>query len=71
MGLEALKAYRRAWNETQKTWAEHPLHDWSRIAPTPCAAFAMGYGEQPTLQLYTPGMPQTPPWARVPVGRGR
>ena len=28
MGIEALKAYRRAWNETQKTWAEHPLHDW-------------------------------------------
>ena len=25
-GLEALKAYRRAWNETQKTWAEHPEH---------------------------------------------
>ena len=69
-GIEALKAYRRAWNETQKTWAEHPFHDWSSHSADALRCFAMGYAEQPALQLYTPGMPQTPPWARVPVGRG-
>ena len=70
-GIEALKAYRREWNETRKTGLSTPCMTLSSQPPTPSAAFAMGYAEQPTLQLYTPGMPQTPPWARVPVGRGR
>ena len=28
-GLEALKAYRREWNEQRRTWNDTPLHDWS------------------------------------------
>ena len=70
-GIEALKAYRRAWNEAQKTWAERPEHSWASHAADALRTFAMGYAEQPALHLYTPGMPQTPPWARVPGGRGR
>jgi phage terminase large subunit len=70
-GLEALKAYRREWSETRKDWLDHPRHDFASHAADALRTFAMGYAEQPTLQLYTPGMPQTPPWARVPAGRGR
>ena len=39
-GVEALKAYRRAWNETQKTWADHPEHRGRATRPMPCARFA-------------------------------
>lgn len=28
-GLEALRAYKYAWNETLQTYAKEPLHDWS------------------------------------------
>ena len=53
-GIEALKAYRRAWNETQKTWAEHPQHDWSSHAADALRTFAMGYGEDtPAAQVPT------------------
>ena len=31
-GLEALRSYRRQWNETYQTFAERPLHDWSSNA---------------------------------------
>ena len=33
-GIEALKAYRREWSETRKTWGEHPLHDWCLMGDT-------------------------------------
>lgn len=46
-GLEALKAYRRAWNETRKDWENHPHHDFSSHAADSLRTFAMGYGEAP------------------------
>lgn len=29
VGIEALKAYRRKWDEKLQTFADHPVHDWS------------------------------------------
>ena len=53
-GLQALGAYRRAWNETQKTWAEHPLHDWASHGADALRTFAMGYGDDtPAVQVPT------------------
>ena len=33
-GLEALKAYRREWNEPRRTWSDTPLHDWCLTGDT-------------------------------------
>lgn len=35
-GIEALKAYRREWNDEKKTFADRPVHDW---ASDPADAF--------------------------------
>jgi phage terminase large subunit len=47
-GLQALGAYRREWNETRKTWAETPLHDWSSHGADALRCFAKGYQDQMT-----------------------
>lgn len=31
-GIEALRQYRRAWNDKLKTFSNHPLHDWASHA---------------------------------------
>lgn len=50
-GLEALKAYRREWDEQRRTWRETPLHDWSTHGSDALRTFAMGYEEpRPTPQ---------------------
>ena len=36
-GLEALKAYRREWNETRKDWVDHPGMIVRHMLPTACA----------------------------------
>jgi hypothetical protein len=59
-GLEALKSYRRAWNETQKTWAEHPEHSWASHGSDALGCFAVGWQEDtPAVQVpatfYHPG----------------
>lgn len=59
-GLQALGAYRREWNESRKTWGEHPLHDWASHGADALRTFAMGYGEdtpavQVPTQYYHPG----------------
>jgi phage terminase large subunit len=45
-GLESLKAYRREWNESQKTWSERPRHDWSSHGADALRTFAQGYSEE-------------------------
>jgi hypothetical protein len=61
-GLEALKAYRREWSETRRTWLDTPLHDWASHGAAALASFAVGWeGErQPPRQHVV-----------VPVGPGR
>lgn len=62
-GLEALKAYRREWSETRRTWVDKPLHDFSSHGADALRCFAMGYQEsrpatpptrQPTLAGVAP-----------------
>lgn len=48
-GLESLKAYRREWSETRKTWLEHPLHDWASHGADALRTFAMGYQDEHPL----------------------
>lgn len=50
-GIEALKAYRREWNEDKKTFTDRPVHDW---ASDPADAFrymALGIDSAPTAGL--------------------
>jgi hypothetical protein len=65
-GIEALKAYRRAWNETQKTWAEHPEHSWASHGADALGCFAVGWQES-TPALGPPTIPAGPPWQRGTV----
>lgn len=44
-GLEALKAYRRAWNEAQKAWATHAEHSWASHGADALRTFASAYRE--------------------------
>ena len=67
-GLEALKSYRRAWNETQKTWAEHPEHSWASHAADSLGCFAVGW-QPDTPLLGPPGTPARPPWQGMSLGR--
>lgn len=55
-GLEALKRYRRAWNEAQKTWATHAEHSWASHAADSLRCFAMGY-QDPREPLRTAPRP--------------
>jgi hypothetical protein len=45
-GLEALKAYRREWDEQKRTWKDTPLHDFACHAADALRTFAMGYTEE-------------------------
>lgn len=57
LGLEALKAYRREWNEQRKDWSDKPLHDWSSHGADALRTFCT---------LYQESRPTTPP-ARPPL----
>ena len=54
-GLEALRAYRRAWDETQQVFANHPLHDWSSNGADAFRYAAVG------LQAPGPALSDKPP----------
>lgn len=55
-GLEALKAYRRAWIESQKAWATHAEHSWASHASDALRCFAQGY-QDPREPLRTAPRP--------------
>lgn len=67
-GIESLKAYRREWNETTKSWSERPKHDWSSHGADALRCFAMGYQDTTPL-LGPPGTPARPPWQGMSLGR--
>lgn len=58
-GLQALKNYRRKWNDEKKTWDEKPYHDWSSNGADALRTFAMGYAEAMA--------PPAPPRPLMPV----
>lgn len=41
-GLDALRAYRREWNEKLHTYSDKPLHDWASDPADAFRTFAMG-----------------------------
>ena len=45
-GLEALKQYRREWDDKAKTWKARPRHDWSSHGADALRTFAMGFEEK-------------------------
>jgi phage terminase large subunit len=45
-GLEALKQYRREWDDKLKTWKQRPRHDWSSHGADALRTFAMGFEEK-------------------------
>ncbi|MGI9383857.1 MAG: hypothetical protein ACR2PO_11945, partial [Methyloligellaceae bacterium] len=44
-GLEALKQYRREWDDRLKDWKRKPLHDWTSHAADALRTFAAGFDE--------------------------
>jgi hypothetical protein len=46
-GLEALRQYRREWNNNLKDWQKNPLHDWASHGADALRYFATGYEDPP------------------------
>lgn len=44
-GLEALRQYRREWDENLKDWKQRPLHDWSSHGADALRTFAAGFDD--------------------------
>jgi phage terminase large subunit len=44
-GLEALKAYKRKWNEENKDWSQDADHSWASHGADALRSFAAGYDE--------------------------
>lgn len=54
-GIEALKQYRREYDDKLKDWKQRPLHDWTSHAADALRTFATGFREQtPALKMKFP-----------------
>ncbi len=51
-GLEALKQYRREWDDKLKTWKARPRHDWSSHGADALRTFAMGFEERKPARAF-------------------
>jgi phage terminase large subunit len=51
-GLEALKQYRREYDETLKDWKQRPLHDWTSHGADALRTFACGFEDRTTLKPF-------------------
>lgn len=49
-GLEAIKQYRREYDETLKDWKMRPLHDWTSHGADALRTFACGFAEKTELK---------------------
>jgi hypothetical protein len=45
-GIEALKQYRREYDDKLKDWKLNPLHDWASHGADALRTFAVGYEDQ-------------------------
>lgn len=55
-GLEALRQYRREYDEKLKDWKQRPLHDWSSHGADALRCFASGFEEKhPPVRLNLAG----------------
>jgi phage terminase large subunit len=48
-GLEALRQYRREWDDKLKDYKRGPLHDWTSHGADALRTFAAGYVERGTI----------------------
>jgi phage terminase large subunit len=60
-GLEALRQYRREYDDKLKDWKRSPLHDWTSHAADALRTFACGYDDGTTSSSYRIGRPPPPP----------
>lgn len=49
-GLEALRQYRREWNEHMKDWQANPLHDWASHGADALRTFAAGFDDPESVK---------------------
>jgi hypothetical protein len=56
-GLNAIRNYRRQWNEKLKTFADAPLHDWASHAADALRTFAAGFRDPKDKPLSAPKIP--------------
>lgn len=47
-GLQALRAYRKSWNERGQCWSDIPFHDWASNGADAFRQFAQGYKSRTT-----------------------
>lgn len=50
-GLEALKSYRREYDDKLKDWKQRPLHDWSSHGADALRTFATGFEDRGALKV--------------------
>ena len=61
-GIEALRSYRRRWDEVNKTFANEPLHDWASDGADAFRYFALVVKDRlPTVQHQKPTEPLIKP----------
>jgi phage terminase large subunit len=56
-GRNALKSYRREWNEDRRTFMATPVHDWASHGSDAAGHFAVGYRPEPKIKI--PGQART------------
>ena len=53
-GVEALRMYRRDWDDKRQEFRTHPLHDWTSHYADAARYFAVGFSESgPTRRIVT------------------
>ena len=69
-GLEALRQYKREWDEKLKDWKQNPLHDWSSHGADALRTFAAGFDDPEGVREVAPRnrsgggpRPNTSAWA--------
>lgn len=66
-GLNALRNYRRAWDERLKMFRDAPLHDWSSHGADALRTFAAGYRDPKERKQM---VPEIPDFVGLPGERG-
>jgi phage terminase large subunit len=62
-GIEALRQYRREYDDRLKDWRKNPLHDWTSHAADALRTFACGYYESTAGTVSNPY--RRPPLPRI------
>lgn len=65
-GLNALRNYRREWDDRLKMFRDSPLHDWSSHGADALRTFASGYKEPKSKMAPLPALPSVPQHEREP-----